>query len=94
LVVQPTKDREKGAEDDHFKVAIIIREFSKLHGWTPKQVSCRKLDCSIASKAEQFHRELGIGGVQVRLGVETSGQERWLERLLADLRMEFFGVHG
>src|SRR6476646_3479430 len=30
--------------------------------------------------AEQFYRELALRGVQVRLGMEASGQARWFER--------------
>ena len=39
-------------------------------------------------QAEQFYRELAAVGVKVRVGMEASGQARWFERLLAELRME------
>ena len=40
--------------------------------------------------AEQFYRELALRGMQVRLGMEASGQARWFERLLAELQMELW----
>src|SRR5215467_13995527 len=40
--------------------------------------------------AEQFYRQLAIRGVQVRVGMEASGQARWFERLLAELQMELW----
>lgn len=40
--------------------------------------------------AEQFYRELALRGVQVRVGMEASGQPRWFERLLAELQMELW----
>ena len=40
--------------------------------------------------AEQFYRELALRGMQVRLGMEASGQARWFERLLAELKMELW----
>ena len=40
--------------------------------------------------AEQFYREFAMRGVQVRLGMEASGQARWFERLLAELQMELW----
>jgi len=36
------------------------------------------------------HRELAMRGVQVRLGIEASGQARWFERLLTELQMELW----
>ncbi len=41
-------------------------------------------------EAERFYRELKRGGVQVRVGIEASGQTRWFERLLAELEMELW----
>jgi len=41
-------------------------------------------------QAEQYYRELALRGVQVRLGMEASGQARWFERLLAELKMELW----
>ena len=41
-------------------------------------------------QAEKFYRELAMRGVQVRLGMEASGQARWFERLLAELQMELW----
>src|SRR6476646_7990892 len=41
-------------------------------------------------QAEQFDRELALRGMQVRLGMEASGQARWFERLLAELKMELW----
>jgi transposase len=41
-------------------------------------------------QAEKFYGELAIRGVQVRLGMEASGQARWFERLLAELQMELW----
>ena len=40
--------------------------------------------------AEKFYRELGARGVKVRVGMEASGQARWFERLLAELKMELW----
>jgi transposase len=40
--------------------------------------------------AERYYRELAMRGVQVRLGMEASGQARWFERLLAELKMELW----
>ena len=39
-------------------------------------------------QAEKFYRELAMRGVQVRLGMEASGQARWFERLLGELKIE------
>ena len=36
-------------------------------------------------EAETFYRELAARGVQVRVGIEASGQARWFERLLGEL---------
>ncbi len=41
-------------------------------------------------EAEKFYRELAVRGVQVRLGMEASGQARWFERLLGELQMELW----
>ena len=41
-------------------------------------------------EAERFYRELKRRGVQVRVGIEASGQTRWFERLLAELEMELW----
>jgi transposase len=41
-------------------------------------------------QAEKFYRELAAVGVKVRVGMEASGQARWFERLLAELRMELW----
>src|SRR6476646_35457 len=41
-------------------------------------------------QAEQYYRELALRGMQVRLGMEASGQARWFERLLAELQMELW----
>jgi transposase len=41
-------------------------------------------------QAEKFYRELAAQGVQVRVGMEASGQARWFERLLAELKMELW----
>src|SRR5215468_7697560 len=40
--------------------------------------------------AEKFYRELAAQGVKVRVGMEASGQARWFERLLAELKMELW----
>jgi len=39
-------------------------------------------------EAERFYRELKQKGVQVRVGIEATGQFRWFERLLAELGFE------
>ena len=39
-------------------------------------------------QAEKFYRELAAQGVKVGVGMEASGQARWLERLLAELKFE------
>jgi transposase len=39
-------------------------------------------------EAEKFYRDLKLRGVQVRVGMETTGYSRWFERLLAELGFE------
>src|SRR6266403_1164645 len=39
-------------------------------------------------EAEKFYRELAAQGVKVRVGMEASGQARWVERLLGELKYE------
>jgi transposase len=39
-------------------------------------------------EAEKFYRELAAGGGKLRVGMEASGQARWFERLLAELKVE------
>jgi transposase len=41
-------------------------------------------------EAEKFYRELGVQGVQARVGMEASGHARWFERLLAELQFELW----
>jgi transposase len=41
-------------------------------------------------EAEKFYRDLATQGIQVRLGMEASGQARWFERLLAELNFELW----
>ena len=41
-------------------------------------------------EAETFYRDLGAQGVSVRLGMEASGQARWFERLISELRFELW----
>jgi len=41
-------------------------------------------------EAEKFYRELAMRGVQVRVGMEASGQARWFERLQAELNVELW----
>jgi transposase len=41
-------------------------------------------------QAEKFYRELAMRGVQVRLGMEASGQARWFERLLGELKVDLW----
>jgi transposase len=41
-------------------------------------------------QAEKFYRELAVRAVQVRVGMEASGQARWFERLLAELNFELW----
>jgi len=41
-------------------------------------------------EAEKFYRDLVVRGVQVRVGMEASGQARWYERLLAELNVELW----
>ena len=41
-------------------------------------------------EAEKFYRDLAVRGVQVRVGMEASGQARWYERLLAELNVELW----
>ncbi len=36
-------------------------------------------------EAEKFYRDLAVQGMQVRVGMEASGQARWFERLLSEL---------
>ena len=41
-------------------------------------------------QAEKFYRELAAQDVKVRVGMEASGQARWFERLLAELKVELW----
>ena len=41
-------------------------------------------------EAEKFYRELAAQGMQVRVGMEASGQARWFERLLSELHFELW----
>lgn len=40
--------------------------------------------------AEKFYRELAAHRTQVRLGMEASGQARWFERLLGELKVDLW----
>src|SRR5580692_197268 len=42
------------------------------------------------AEAEAFYRDLAFRGVGVRVGMEASGQARWFERLLAELKFELW----
>ena len=42
------------------------------------------------AEAEKFYRELAAEGVKVRMGMEASGQARWFERLLGELKFELW----
>jgi transposase len=41
-------------------------------------------------EAEKFYRDLAAQGMEVRVGMEASGQARWFERLLAELNFELW----
>src|SRR5262249_44380082 len=41
-------------------------------------------------EAEKFYRDLATSGGKVRVGMEASGQGRWVERLLAELNFELW----
>jgi transposase len=41
-------------------------------------------------QAEKFYRDLAARGVQVRVGMEASGQARWFERLLGELKIDLW----
>jgi transposase len=41
-------------------------------------------------EAEKFYRDLAAQGMQVRVGMEASGQARWFERLLSELHFELW----
>jgi transposase len=41
-------------------------------------------------EAEKFYGGLGVEGMKVRVGMEASGQARWFERLLAELKIELW----
>src|SRR5580765_7861552 len=41
-------------------------------------------------ETEAFYHDLGVQGVRVRLGMEASGQARWFERLISELRFELW----
>jgi len=41
-------------------------------------------------EAEKFYRELAARGGKLRVGMEASGQARWFERLLAELKVELW----
>ena len=41
-------------------------------------------------EAEKFYQELAAQGMKVRVGMEASGQARWFERLISELRFELW----
>jgi transposase len=41
-------------------------------------------------EAEKFYRDLKLGAVEVRVGMEATGYSRWFERLLAELGVEIW----
>ncbi len=41
-------------------------------------------------EAEKFYRDRAAQGMQVRVGMEASGQARWFERLLSELHFELW----
>ena len=41
-------------------------------------------------EAEKFYRDLTAGGQKLRVGMEASGQGRWFEKLLAELKVELW----
>src|SRR5437762_11011554 len=41
-------------------------------------------------EAEQFYRQLKVGGKEVRVGMEASGHAGWFERLVAELQFELW----
>jgi transposase len=41
-------------------------------------------------EAEKFYCDLAAQGMQVRVGMEASGQARWFERLLSELHFELW----
>jgi len=41
-------------------------------------------------EAEKFYRDLAAQGMKVRVGMESSGQARWFERLLSELQYELW----
>jgi transposase len=41
-------------------------------------------------EAEKFYLDLAAQGMEVRVGMEASGQARWFERLLAELNIELW----
>jgi transposase len=41
-------------------------------------------------EAEKFYRGLGVQGMKVRVGMEASGQARWFERFLGELKFELW----
>jgi transposase len=41
-------------------------------------------------EAEKFYRGLRVQGMKVRVGMEASGQARWFERLLGELKFELW----
>ena len=41
-------------------------------------------------EAEQFYRDLAGRGISVRVGMEASGQARWFEGLISELRFELW----
>ena len=41
-------------------------------------------------EAETFYRDLAAGSEKLRVGMEASGQGRWFERLMAELKIELW----
>src|ERR1700720_4632407 len=61
------------------QIAFLVKETGE---YTERRLNHRD------GEAEKFYRDLKLGGVGVRVGMEATGYSRWFERLLAELDFE------
>jgi transposase len=88
---ETTKAREKGADmwiigcDYHPRFQQIAYVNTEGGEWGRRRLEHME-------QAEQFYR--GLTGLEVRVGMESSGHGRWFERLLAELGFELWIRHA
>ncbi len=81
--------RRKGAEHADYRCDYhpSFQQIALVDTDTGELSERRLLHCE---EAEQFYRKLQEQGLKVRVGMESSGHARWLERLLRDLQFELW----